>query len=144
MYTVCSIYKQNQMRTMNSDSNVVNNFNWASPSLFFISRLSPLKYMLYKYIWFCYKYPTKATLCLLLQHTCRFYLDIISNIQLIWPLDFLMSLTICYRLFLQLGCWSTLESNISLYNHACAISWSWWHRSTSSKNVIFLLSLRPN
>lgn len=35
--TVCSIYKQNQTHTMNShDSNVVNNFNWASSALLFI------------------------------------------------------------------------------------------------------------
>lgn len=49
--TVCSIYKQNQMHTMNSqDSNVVNNFNWASSALLFIPPV-------------CLHYNIKYTVC---------------------------------------------------------------------------------
>lgn len=101
--SVCSISKQNQMRTMNSqDSNAVNNFNWASTSLFFIALVclhNNIKYMLYKYIWFCYKPIDKVTLCLLLRSTCRI---IFQTYKSIWLLEFLMSLTeLVQKLWLQ-------------------------------------------
>ncbi len=116
---VCSIYKQNQMRTMNSqDSNVVNNFNWASSSLFFIPPFClhyNIIYMLYKYFWFCYKSPTKVTLCLLLHCTCNFHLNITSTYKLIWLLDFLLSLTeLLLSVFAALAVKSSPEAHCNL------------------------------